>query len=317
MFAPPRRVILEGMTVLDAFTVAALYQFKALADPAGLRNELLALGERLNLCGTLIVAGEGINGTVAGLNERAGQSESISELQQFLLEYGFNALEYKLSSAAEQPFKRFKVKLKQEIVTLGVPVTPREKVGTYLNPREWNELIADPDVVLVDTRNRYEVKVGTFQNATDPQIDTFREFPQWVKDHRHELEGKKIAMFCTGGIRCEKSTSLMLELGFEDVYHLKGGILKYLEDTPEEQSRWDGECFVFDGRVTVGHGLKEGDAIMCHSCGYPLTPAERQHELFELGVSCQYCHHETTESQKAIFRARQQRYDEAFAAASS
>ena len=286
-----------------AFTVAALYQFRALSDPAALREALLELGKRLGLCGTLIVADEGINGTVAG------SREAITELHEFLLGAGFDGLEYKESTATEQPFKRFKVRLKKEIVTLGVPVAPREKVGTYLNPQEWNALIADPDVILVDTRNRYEVKAGTFQQAINPDIDSFREFPAWVDEHLAAAHGKKIAMFCTGGIRCEKSTSLLLEKGFQDVYHLKGGILKYLEDVPEQESRWDGECFVFDGRVTVGHGLSEGDTVMCHSCGWPLTAQERTHPHYEEGVSCQHCFENTTPAQKAAFRERQKQFD--------
>lgn len=285
------------------FTVAALYQFRALSDPAALREALLELGKRIHLCGTLIVAEEGINGTVAG------SREAITELHEFLVNAGFDRLEYKESTASEQPFKRFKVRLKKEIVTLGVPVAPREKVGTYLNPDEWNALLADPDVILVDTRNRYEVKAGTFQQAIDPQIDSFREFPAWVDEYLADAQGKKIAMFCTGGIRCEKSTSLLLDRGFQDVYHLKGGILKYLEDVPEQESRWEGECFVFDGRVTVGHGLQEGDTVMCHSCGWPLTAQERSHPHFEEGVSCQHCFEKTTPDQKAAFRERQRLYD--------
>ncbi|MHA0038386.1 oxygen-dependent tRNA uridine(34) hydroxylase TrhO [Deinococcus sp. PESE-13] len=285
------------------YTVAALYQFRAVTDPAALRAELLSLGERLGLCGTLIVADEGINGTVAG------SAAAIAELHAFLLASGFDRLEYKESQASEKPFKRYKVRLKKEIVTLGVPVAPREQVGTYLDPQAWNELLADPEVIVVDTRNRYEVKAGTFQGAVDPEIDSFREFPAWVDEHLAGAEGKKIAMFCTGGIRCEKSTSLLLQKGFQDVYHLRGGILKYLEDVPQAQSRWDGECFVFDGRVTVGHGLQQGDAVMCHSCGWPLTAQERAHPHFEEGVSCEHCFDETTDVQKAAFRERQRMYE--------
>ena len=285
------------------YTVAALYQFHALENPAALRDDLLSLGQRLGLCGTLIVADEGINGTVAG------SREAITELHAFLLGQGFGRMEYKESGATEPPFKRFKVRLKKEIVTLGVPVAPREQVGTYLDPAEWNALLSDPDVIVVDTRNRYEVKAGTFQGAIDPEIDSFREFPAWVDEHLADAQGKKVAMFCTGGIRCEKSTSLLLQKGFRDVYHLRGGILKYLEDMPEDQSRWDGECFVFDGRVTVGHGLREGDKVMCHSCGWPVTAEERQSDLFEEGVSCPHCAHQTTDAQKAAFRERQKQFD--------
>lgn len=292
------------MSTPAPFVVAALYQFRALENPALLRQELLTLGQASGLCGTLIVAAEGINGTVAG------SREAITELHKFLLGAGFNALEYKESTASVQPFKRYKVRLKREIVTLGVPVAPREKVGTYLDPQGWNALLAQPDVVLVDTRNRYEVKAGTFQGAINPEIDTFREFPDWLEAHREELAGKRIAMFCTGGIRCEKSTSLLLERGFQDVYHLRGGILKYLEDVPQPESRWDGECFVFDGRVTIGHGLQESDTVMCHSCGWPLSAQERQHQHFEEGVSCPHCFALTTAEQKAAFRDRQRQYDQ-------
>lgn len=291
------------MSLPAPFIVAALYQFRALENPAALREELLALGQAWSLCGTLIVASEGINGTVAG------SRETITALHDFLLAQGFNALEYKESTATEKPFRRFKVRLKQEIVTLGVPVAPREQVGTYLSPQEWNALLANDDVVLLDTRNRYEVKAGTFQGAIDPEIDTFREFPAWIEAHRAELEGKRIAMFCTGGIRCEKSTSLLLQQGFQDVYHLRGGILKYLEDMPAAESRWEGECFVFDGRVTIGHGLQESGTSMCHSCGWPLSAADRASALYEEGVSCAHCFDRTTEAQKAAFRERQRQYD--------
>ncbi|SEI57770.1 UPF0176 protein [Deinococcus reticulitermitis] len=285
------------------YVVAALYQFLPLSDPAGLRDELKALGTWVGLCGTLIVAGEGLNGTVAG--SRAG----IDELRAFLLGAGFTGLEYKESEAAHRPFGRFKVRLKREIVTLGVPVEPREAVGTYLDPDAWNALLDDPEVIVIDTRNRYEVKAGTFRGALNPEIESFREFPAWADEQLRGAEGKKVAMFCTGGIRCEKSTSLLLGRGFTDVYHLRGGILRYLEQVPEHESRWEGECFVFDGRVTVGHGLREGTAVTCHSCGWPLDGAERQHPLYEEGVSCPHCFHHTTPAQKAAFRDRQHHYD--------
>lgn len=291
------------MSTPAPYTVAALYQFRALEHPDKLREDLLSLGQRLGLCGTLIVASEGINGTVAG------SREGISELHAYLLAMGFDHMEYKESTAHEQPFRRYKVRLKQEIVTLGVEVAPREQVGTYLAPDEWNALLADPDVILVDTRNKYEVEAGTFQGAIDPAIDSFREFPAWVDEHLADAKDKKIAMFCTGGIRCEKSTSLLLQKGFKDVYHLKGGILKYLEDVPETESRWDGECFVFDGRVTVGHGLRESGAVMCHSCGWPLSAADRQAPEYEEGVSCAHCFEKTTDAQKAAFRERQKQFD--------
>lgn len=285
------------------FTVLALYQFRTLPDPAALRAKLLELGQASGLCGTLIVAPEGINGTVAGTRV------AIDGLTNFLQSAGFDRLEAKESSSTEQPFKRFKVRLKSEIVTLGLPVEPTSQAGQYVEAGDWNALIADPDVVVVDTRNRYEVSAGTFEGAVNPEIDSFREFPAWLDAHADELAGKRVAMFCTGGIRCEKSTSLLRERGFTDVLHLRGGILKYLEDVPEEDSRWHGECFVFDGRVTVGHGLNEGGAAMCHSCGWPLGADERAHSAYEEGVSCPNCVEATTDAQKAAFRDRQRMYD--------
>ncbi|KEF33213.1 hypothetical protein RDMS_13530 [Deinococcus sp. RL] len=284
------------------WVVAALYQFRSLEDPAGLRGDLWQLVTRLGLCGTLIVAPEGINGTVAG------SRESIDRLHAFLREAGFNRLEYKESASEERPFRRLKVRLKREIVTMGVPVQPLTQVGEFLTPAGWNALLDDPGVLVLDTRNRYEVQAGTFRGAVNPELDSFREFPAWVEAHREELAGRRIAMFCTGGIRCEKSTSLLRALGFEDVFHLRGGILRYLEEVPAGQSRWEGECFVFDRRVTVGHGLAPGTAQMCHSCGWPLTSEDTAHPHFEPGVSCHHCFGTTTPAQKAAFRERQRQY---------
>jgi UPF0176 protein len=299
MSVPPFPFPSVSASPASGWVVAALYEFRALDEPAALRDDLSVLGTQLGLCGTLIVAPEGINGTVAG--SRA----AIDELRAALQDAGFTRLEYKESGAPEQPFKRFKARLKAEIVTLGVPVAPREQVGHYVEAEDWNALIDDPEVVVVDTRNRYEVKAGTFQGALDPELDSFREFPAWLDAHAAELRGKRVAMFCTGGIRCEKSTSLLLEHGFTDVLHLRGGILNYLEQVPEEESRWEGECFVFDGRVAVGHGLRGGTAVMCHSCGWPLTPEEQTHPEYEEGVSCEHCAARTTPAQKAAFRERQ------------
>ena len=253
----------------------------------------------INLCGTLIVASEGINGTVAG--DRA----AIDTVHQFLLNEGFSAMEYKESTSSEKPFRKMKIKLKNEIVTLGVEVKPRDLVGHYLDPKEWNELISRDDVILVDTRNDYEYKAGTFKGAIDPKTETFREFPEYVKQNLEQHKDKKIAMFCTGGIRCEKSTSLLLQEGFSEVYHLKGGILKYLEETPAEESLWEGECFVFDGRTAVTHGVEEGENIKCHACGWPLTKEEAELPSYEHGVSCVFCIDKTTEKQKEGFRMRQ------------
>ncbi|WP_040380515.1 rhodanese-related sulfurtransferase [Deinococcus aquatilis] len=282
-----------------AWVVAALYQFRAVPDAAALREHLLEIATRLNLCGTLIVAPEGINGTLAG------SREAVTQWHAALIAAGFTGMEYKESASAEQPFKRLKVRLKREIVTMGVPVLPPEEAGQYVTPAEWNALLQDPDVLVIDTRNRYEVKAGTFQGAVNPEIDSFREFPAWAEEQLRGQEGKKIAMFCTGGIRCEKSTSLLRQRGFTDVLHLQGGILKYLEEVPADQSRWNGECFVFDGRVTVGHGLEVGGGELCHSCGWPLTAQETGHAHFERGVSCEHCHAQTTDKQKAQFRERQ------------
>ncbi|ONG41877.1 rhodanese-like domain-containing protein [Alkanindiges hydrocarboniclasticus] len=281
------------------WVVAALYQFHPVADPSALQQQLLDLLSSLNICGTLIVAGEGINGTVAG--SRA----AIDQMRHYLLDYGFTNMEYKESSSSEKPFRKTKVKLKKEIVTLGVEVQPRSQVGHYLNPEEWHDFIQQDDVILIDTRNDYEYKAGTFKNAIDPQTESFREFPEYVEKNLSDAKDKKIAMFCTGGIRCEKSTSLLLQQGFKEVYHLKGGILNYLEKIPADESLWEGECFVFDNRTGVTHGVQEGESVKCHACGWPLTPEEVELSSYELGVSCVYCIDKTTEQQKAGFRMRQ------------
>ena len=300
------RTTLAQVTVSPAqhWTVAALYQFRVVEQPQLLCTQLQQLTEQLLTCGTLIVAGEGINGTIAG--SRA----AIDQIHQFLLAAGFDRMEYKESSSSERPFRRMKVKLKTEIVTLGVAVEPRELVGHYLEPAEWNALITQDDVLVIDTRNRYEYKAGTFKNAIDPETESFRQFPAYVKTQLADAKQKKIAMFCTGGIRCEKSTSLLLQEGFEEVYHLKGGILNYLEKTAAEDSLWQGECFVFDGRVGVQHGVAEGQSNMCFGCGWPLTPEEMTTASFERGVSCPYCFEQTTTEQKARYRMRQQQFDQ-------
>lgn len=279
--------------------LAALYQFKQVDNPAELKQRLLELVNSINLCGTLIVADEGINGTVAG------DRHAIDCIQQFLHDEGFHDLEYKESTSQEKPFGKMKIKLKKEIVTLGVEVKPRDLVGHYLNPQQWNELLSQDDVIVIDTRNDYEYKIGTFKGAIDPQTETFREFPDYVERELAQHKDKKIAMFCTGGIRCEKSTSLLLQEGFKEVYHLKGGILKYLEEIPEEQSLWQGECFVFDERNAVTHGLKQGQTTRCYACGWALLPEDTQLDSYEEGVSCVHCIDKTTEEQKEKFRMRQ------------
>ncbi len=283
----------------STWVVAALYQFKEVQDAAALQQALLDLVASIQLCGTLIVASEGINGTVAG------DRQAIDTIKQFLLDQGFTQMEYKESFSQDKPFRKMKIKLKKEIVTLGVEVKPRDLVGHYLDPKEWNELISQDDVILIDTRNDYEYKAGTFKGAIDPKTETFREFPDYVNQNLADHKDKKIAMFCTGGIRCEKSTSLLLQEGFSEVYHLKGGVLKYLEETPSEESLWEGECFVFDGRTAVTHGVEEGVNTKCHACGWPLTPDEVALESYEHGVSCVYCIEKTTDKQKDGFRMRQ------------
>lgn len=287
------------------WTVAALYQFKEVLDPADLQQRLLTLVQTLNLCGTLIVANEGINGTIAG------DRYAIDTVHQFLLNEGFNRMEYKESISEEKPFGKMKIKLKKEIVTLGVEVKPRDLVGHYLDPQQWNELISQDDVILIDTRNDYEYKAGTFKGAIDPKTESFREFPDYVQRELAEHKDKKIAMFCTGGIRCEKSTSLLLQEGFKEVYHLKGGILKYLEEMPEEQSLWQGECFVFDGRVAVTHGMQQGQYIRCHACGWSLSPEDVALDSYEQDVSCVHCIDKTTEQQKQGFRMRKAQREQA------
>ncbi len=283
------------------FIVAALYHFTRLEDPAVLRGPLLELCRREGIRGSLLLAREGINGTVAG--PRKGIDALLAHIRALP---GCADLEHKESTAREMPFGRMKVRLKREIVTMGQPdVDPRAGTGHYVEPAEWNELIRAEDVVVIDTRNDYEVAIGSFEGAVDPQTKSFREFPQWWAQNRHRFHNKRIAMFCTGGIRCEKSTNFLLGQGFDEVYHLKGGILKYLEEVPPEESLWNGACFVFDGRVSIEHGLKEGPHILCHACRRPLMPEDTQRPEYEEGVSCHLCHGETSEARKERFRERQ------------
>jgi UPF0176 protein len=289
------------------FQVAALYCFTPFEDPAAIREPLLAICEEARTKGTLLLANEGINGTIAGSDNAIGAVvDHIRSLP------GCAGLDVKYSYASEAPFHRMKVRLKREIVTMGEPsVDPRESVGRYVAPEDWNDLISDPDTIVIDTRNDYEVAVGTFEGAVDPETTSFREFPKWFRDNREELlEGKKkVAMFCTGGIRCEKSTSFLRGEGVEDVYHLKGGILKYLETVPETESKWHGDCFVFDERVTVKHGLEEGDYHLCRACRRPITDEDMAHEHYVEGVSCPYCYDEKSEAQRARYAERQRQRD--------
>lgn len=286
-------------------TVAALYHFTCFPDPAALRAPLIDLCTQQGVKGSLLLAQEGINGTIAG--PPAGIAAVLAHLRALP---GCAALEHKESFAAEMPFGRMKVKLKREIVTMGKPdVDPLARVGSYVAAQDWNALIASPDVVLIDTRNDYEVGIGTFQGAVDPDIRTFRDFPKWWEDHKDAYRGKRIAMFCTGGIRCEKSTNYLLGQGVNEVFHLKGGILKYLEDVPAEASMWDGECYVFDGRVSVGHGLVPGDYDSCHACRRPVSAADKQRPEYERGACCHHCAGEYTEADRARFRERQRQMD--------
>ena len=283
------------------YTIAALYHFTRFDDPAAIQAPLLALCEREKISGSLLLAHEGINGTIAG--PRAGIDAVLAHIRALP---GCADLEWKESTSDHQPFRRLKVRLKKEIVTMGQPdVDPKARVGHYVDPQDWNELIQSPDVAVIDTRNDYEVAIGTFQNAIDPQTDSFRDFPAWWEANKHRFHNKRIAMFCTGGIRCEKSTNYLLGQGVEDVYHLKGGILKYLDEVPETESTWQGECFVFDNRVSVGHGLKEGPHELCFACRRPILPEDRDRPEYEHGVSCHQCFAETSDDDKARFRERQ------------
>ena len=289
----------------DSIVVAALYKFVRLDDFEQLREPLLALMLVQNVRGTLLLANEGINGTIAG--PRAGIDAVLGWLRE---DPRLADLEHKESFHDEHPFLRTKVKLKKEIVTMGVEgIDPNRTVGTYLSPEEWNAVISDPETILIDTRNDYEVEVGTFKGAINPETRTFREFPDYVKDTLDPAKHKKVAMFCTGGIRCEKSTAYLKEQGFDEVYHLKGGILKYLEEMPREDSLWEGECFVFDERVTVDHDLNPGEFDQCHACRRPISDEEKASEKFQLGVSCPKCYGESSPEQKARFAERQKQIE--------
>ncbi len=286
---------------MQPFVVAALYRFARLEDFPSLREPLLELMQQHQVRGTLLLAREGINGTIAG------SRQGIDAVVQWLrADPRLQDLQTKESLVDEMPFYRSKVKLKKEIVTMGVEnIDPRDIVGTYVKPAEWNALISDPEVLLVDTRNAYEVEIGSFRNAVNPNTTSFREFPAYVKEHLDPARHKKVAMFCTGGIRCEKSTAYLKQQGFEEVYHLEGGILKYLEDVPEEQSLWQGECFVFDNRVTVNHQLERGSFDQCHACRRPITEDDKLSPLYEKGVSCPHCHASRSEEQLTRYSERE------------
>ncbi|KIC09467.1 hypothetical protein RA19_15765 [Leisingera sp. ANG-M1] len=283
------------------YTIAALYHFTRFPDPAAIKPALLELCQAQGVKGSLLLAQEGINGTIAG--PRAGIDAVLAHIKALP---GCAGLEWKEAIAAEPPFGKMKVRLKKEIVTMGQPdVDPLASVGHYVEPEEWNDLIRQDDVVLIDTRNDYEVAIGTFEGAIDPKTESFRDFPAWWEENKDRFHNKRVAMFCTGGIRCEKSTNYLLGQGVEDVYHLKGGILRYLEEMPAESSTWEGECFVFDNRVSVGHGLAEGPHELCHGCRRPILPVDQERPEFEQGVSCHLCIDQTSDEDKARFRERQ------------
>ena len=286
-------------------TVAALYHFTKLPDPAAYRRGLLDLCTAEGVKGSILLAPEGVNGTIAGT--RTGIDAVLSHLRAMP---GCAGLVHKESPAETMPFGRMKVRLKREIVTMGQPdVDPLAAVGHYVTPQDWNALISAPDVAVIDTRNDYEVQIGTFAGAVDPQTHAFREFPAWWQANKDRFHNKRIAMFCTGGIRCEKSTNYLLGQGVTDVFHLQGGILKYLEEVPQDQSLWQGECFVFDERVSVGHGLIPGDFTACRACRRPLSDTDRESPLYEHGVRCPHCADEYTEADRARFRERQHQMD--------
>jgi UPF0176 protein len=283
------------------YVTCAMYKFVALPHFEDLRAPLLEAMTQNHIFGTLLLAAEGINGTVSGTRE------GIDNLLEWINQQpGLENIDSKESYDDKIPFYRTKVKLKKEIVTMGVEgIDPNQTVGTYVKPEDWNALISDPDVLLVDTRNDYEVQVGTFKNAIDPKTTSFREFPEWSKNNLDTEKHKKVAMFCTGGIRCEKSTAFLKEQGFDEVYHLQGGILKYLEKVPENESLWQGECFVFDNRVTVDHNLNSGSYDQCHACRMPITEQEKTLDSYVEGVSCLHCHNQVSEQQLKRFAQRQ------------
>ncbi|KTT03516.1 hypothetical protein NS376_08330 [Pseudomonas oryzihabitans] len=289
----------------DTIVVAALYKFVTLDDYVQLREPLLQTLLAHDVKGTLLLAEEGINGTVSG--SRAGIDAVLAWLRA---DPRLVDIDHKESYCAEQPFYRTKVKLKKEIVTLGVPgVDPNQRVGTYVEPQDWNALVDDPEVLVIDTRNDYEVGIGSFKGAINPKTKSFRDFPAYIREHFDPARHKKVAMFCTGGIRCEKASSFMLQEGFPEVFHLKGGILKYLEEVPAAESRWEGECFVFDNRVTVTHELAEGAYDQCHACRNPVSPEDMQSPHYSPGISCPHCWDSLSEKTRAGARERQKQIE--------
>jgi UPF0176 protein len=290
------------------YSIAALYKFLSIDDPNQLQLKIRKKFKQLNIYGTILVGNEGLNGTISGkennLNKAIKYIKSINN---------FNNVDIKYSSSNVNPFVRLKIKLKKEIVTIGdESINPNEFVGDYVEPKDWNNLIQDKDTILIDTRNNYEYSIGTFKNSINPNTIKFREFPEWVKKQNftdEEKQNKKIAMFCTGGIRCEKASSMMIKDGFKKVNHLKGGILNYFEKINEEDSLWEGECFVFDDRVAIKHDLSEGSYDMCHGCRMPITDKDKTSELYIKGVACPSCYNQTSDEQKSRYMNRQKQVD--------
>lgn len=286
---------------MSSITVCALYKFVRLENFEALKPALLELMLAQGVRGTILLAREGINGTISGTDAAINQV-----LEHLNADARLNPIDTKLSYHDKPPFLRTKVKLKKEIVTMGCEnIDPNQSVGTYVEPKDWNNLISDPDIVLIDTRNDYECEIGSFKNAVNPETESFREFPAYANKNLDPDKHKKIAMFCTGGIRCEKSTAYLKEKGFEEVYHLKGGVLKYLEEVPKKQSLWEGECFVFDDRVAVNHQLEKGSYDQCHACRYPITENDKTHPDYQKGISCHRCFDKLSDQQKQRFAERE------------
>jgi UPF0176 protein len=291
-----------------SYLIATFYKFVTISEPEVKKAEILALCRENKIQGTIILASEGINGTIAG-----SDSAIATVLAHLRTIPGLADLEYKESTSQNSPFVRLKVKIKSEIVTLGMPeVNPTQQVGTYVDPQDWNQVISDPEVVLIDTRNDYEVGIGSFKGAKNPKTESFREFPEYVTHNLDPAKNPKVAMFCTGGIRCEKASSYLLSQGFKEVYHLKGGILKYLENVSSENSMWEGECFVFDERVAVKEGLESGSYELCYACGHPISESDQQSPHYEPHISCPYCYDQLTPAKKARQeeRRRQREYSQ-------
>ncbi|MFL2715437.1 MAG: rhodanese-related sulfurtransferase [Gammaproteobacteria bacterium] len=291
------------------YKVAALYKFSKIQDPLELHNKIRIKLKDLSVYGTILVANEGLNGTISASNNE----KLISALNFIKSIKGFDDLDIKYSTSEKNPFVRLKVKLKKEIVTMGdESIDPTMLVGEYVDPKDWNDLIEDKNTIIIDTRNNYEYSIGTFKNSINPETKKFKEFPKWIDKKEfttHEKNNKNIAMFCTGGIRCEKASSLMKKEGFKNVYHLKGGILKYFESISVDNSKWEGECFVFDDRVSVMHDLSEGTYDMCHGCRMPITEDDKKSKKYIRGVSCSSCFDKTTKEQKSRYMSRQKQVD--------